>query len=176
MAGFVERMVGAATLDVRIYEEVEHDQNATGQAAGVVALVESDLRSELTEEAPPEQPSFEGVEHLLDLELFDQRLFWDPEHLEEILNSQQDEIILDREGSSPLVDPDLSRVLPESFIEDAAEEEDERQLEPGSARMELNLLAPLAQDRVAFSLAPEPSTAPLLFTGLLLISSLRSAA
>ena len=39
MAGFVERMVGAATLDVRIYEEVEHDQNATGQAAGVVALV-----------------------------------------------------------------------------------------------------------------------------------------
>lgn len=39
MAGFTERMMGAATLDVRIYEEVEHDQNATGQAAGVVALV-----------------------------------------------------------------------------------------------------------------------------------------
>ena len=39
MAGFTERMVGAATLDVRTYEEVEHDQNATGQAAGVVALV-----------------------------------------------------------------------------------------------------------------------------------------
>ena len=39
MAGFTERMIGAATLDVRIYEEVEHDQNATGQAAGVVALV-----------------------------------------------------------------------------------------------------------------------------------------
>jgi hypothetical protein len=39
MAGFVEGMVGAATLDTRVYEEVEHDQNATAQAAGVVALV-----------------------------------------------------------------------------------------------------------------------------------------
>jgi hypothetical protein len=39
MAGFTERMVGAATLDTNIYEEVEHDQNATGQAAAVVALV-----------------------------------------------------------------------------------------------------------------------------------------
>ena len=39
MAGFTERMVGAATLDVPIYEEVEHDREATGQAAGVVALV-----------------------------------------------------------------------------------------------------------------------------------------
>lgn len=39
MAGFTERMMGAATLSVPIYEEVEHDQTATGQAAGVVALV-----------------------------------------------------------------------------------------------------------------------------------------
>jgi hypothetical protein len=39
MAGFTERMIGAATLDVNTYEEVEHDQTATGQAAGVVALV-----------------------------------------------------------------------------------------------------------------------------------------
>jgi hypothetical protein len=39
MAGFTERMVGAATLDVPTYEEVEHDRTATGQAAGVVALV-----------------------------------------------------------------------------------------------------------------------------------------
>ncbi|NIR45708.1 MAG: hypothetical protein GWN99_15010 [Gemmatimonadetes bacterium] len=39
MAGFAERMMGAAALDVRTYEEVEHDHTATGQAAGVVALV-----------------------------------------------------------------------------------------------------------------------------------------
>lgn len=35
----VERMIGAAMLDVDIYEEVEHDESATGQAAGVVAMV-----------------------------------------------------------------------------------------------------------------------------------------
>lgn len=35
----VERMRGAAMLDVATYEEVEHDQTATGQAAVVVALV-----------------------------------------------------------------------------------------------------------------------------------------
>jgi len=39
MASFTERMIGAATLDVATYEEVEHDTKATGQAAGVVALV-----------------------------------------------------------------------------------------------------------------------------------------
>lgn len=39
MAGFTERMIGAATLSVPTYEEVEHDRTATGQAAGVVALV-----------------------------------------------------------------------------------------------------------------------------------------
>jgi hypothetical protein len=39
MAGFTERMMGAATLNIATYEEVEHDQTATGQAAGVVALV-----------------------------------------------------------------------------------------------------------------------------------------
>ena len=39
MAGFTERMVGAATLNVPTYEEVEHDTTATGQAALVVALV-----------------------------------------------------------------------------------------------------------------------------------------
>lgn len=36
---FVERMIGAAMLDVSVYEEVEHDHTATGQAAGVVAIV-----------------------------------------------------------------------------------------------------------------------------------------
>ena len=36
---FVDRMIGAAKLDVSVYEEVEHDATATGQAAGVVALV-----------------------------------------------------------------------------------------------------------------------------------------
>ena len=35
----VERMIGAAMLDVSVYEEVEADQNATGQAAIVVAIV-----------------------------------------------------------------------------------------------------------------------------------------
>lgn len=39
MAGFTERMVGAATLNVPTYEEVEHDTTATGQAALVVTLV-----------------------------------------------------------------------------------------------------------------------------------------
>src|SRR3954470_18766962 len=35
----VERMIGAALLDVSVYEEVEADRNATGQAAAVVAIV-----------------------------------------------------------------------------------------------------------------------------------------
>ena len=34
-----QRMIGAAMLDVSVYEEVEHDLNATGQAAAVVAIV-----------------------------------------------------------------------------------------------------------------------------------------
>lgn len=34
-----ERMIGAAMLDVSVYEEVEHDRDATGQAATVVAIV-----------------------------------------------------------------------------------------------------------------------------------------
>jgi hypothetical protein len=38
MASFVERVVGAARLDVRTYEEVEVDTTATPQAMGVVAL------------------------------------------------------------------------------------------------------------------------------------------
>lgn len=33
-----DRMIGAAMLDVATYEDVEHDQTATGQAAGVVVL------------------------------------------------------------------------------------------------------------------------------------------
>lgn len=37
-SSMVDRMIGAAMLDVATYEEVEHDQTATGQAAGVVAL------------------------------------------------------------------------------------------------------------------------------------------
>lgn len=36
---FTERLIGAARLDIDIYEEVEHDSGATPQAAGVVALV-----------------------------------------------------------------------------------------------------------------------------------------
>jgi len=40
MAGtMVDRMVGAAFLTIDTYEEVEHDQEATLQAAGVVAMV-----------------------------------------------------------------------------------------------------------------------------------------
>jgi hypothetical protein len=36
---FTERLLGAARLDVDVYEEVEADVTATPQAAGVVALV-----------------------------------------------------------------------------------------------------------------------------------------
>jgi hypothetical protein len=36
---FVQRMLGAARIDPAIYNEVEHDTTATGQAAGVVAIV-----------------------------------------------------------------------------------------------------------------------------------------
>ena len=35
----MDRMMGAAKLDIDTYEEVEADTNATGQAAGVVAIV-----------------------------------------------------------------------------------------------------------------------------------------
>lgn len=38
MASWVQRMVGAAKLDVATYEEVEADSNATVQAMGVVLL------------------------------------------------------------------------------------------------------------------------------------------
>ena len=38
MATFAERAVGAAQLNTAIYEEVENDRGATGQAAGVVVL------------------------------------------------------------------------------------------------------------------------------------------
>lgn len=38
MASFTERMIGAARLDVRTYEEVEADTTALGQAMGVVVL------------------------------------------------------------------------------------------------------------------------------------------
>ena len=38
MASFTERMIGAAKLDVHVYEEVEADTRATGQATGVVLL------------------------------------------------------------------------------------------------------------------------------------------
>lgn len=34
-----ERMIGAAKLDIDTYEEVEHDETATAQAAGVVGIV-----------------------------------------------------------------------------------------------------------------------------------------
>ncbi len=38
MASFTERMIGAATLNVKTYEEVEHDESALPQAMAVVAL------------------------------------------------------------------------------------------------------------------------------------------
>lgn len=38
MASFTDRMIGAAKLDVKTYEEVEHDQTALPQAMAVVAL------------------------------------------------------------------------------------------------------------------------------------------
>ena len=38
MGSFTERMVGAAKLDMHVYEEVEADTSATGQATGVVLL------------------------------------------------------------------------------------------------------------------------------------------
>ena len=38
MASFSERVIGAAKLDVRIYEEVEADTGALGQAMSVVVL------------------------------------------------------------------------------------------------------------------------------------------
>lgn len=36
---FPQRLLGAATFKIDVYEEVEHDHSATGQAAGVVGLV-----------------------------------------------------------------------------------------------------------------------------------------
>ena len=38
MTSFTERMIGAARLDVQVYEEVEADTGATGQAMVVVLL------------------------------------------------------------------------------------------------------------------------------------------
>ncbi|HCH37660.1 MAG TPA: hypothetical protein DEU67_06525, partial [Acidobacteria bacterium] len=38
MRSFSERLIGAAKLDVAVYEEVEADTSATGQAMGVVLL------------------------------------------------------------------------------------------------------------------------------------------
>ena len=38
MSTFTERMIGAATLNVHTYEEVEADTTATPQAMGVVVL------------------------------------------------------------------------------------------------------------------------------------------
>jgi hypothetical protein len=36
---FTDRLIGAARLEIDVYDEVEHDTQATTQAAGVVALV-----------------------------------------------------------------------------------------------------------------------------------------
>ena len=38
MTSFTDRMIGAARLEVRTYEEVEADGSATSQAMGVVLL------------------------------------------------------------------------------------------------------------------------------------------
>jgi len=39
MRSFSERMIGAAKLDISVYEEVEHDPTATSQAGIVVGIV-----------------------------------------------------------------------------------------------------------------------------------------
>jgi hypothetical protein len=38
MNGFADRLIRASRLDARLYEEVESDQGATGQAVVVVVL------------------------------------------------------------------------------------------------------------------------------------------
>ena len=38
MASFTDRMIGAAKLEAKTYEKVEHDESAIGQAMAVVAL------------------------------------------------------------------------------------------------------------------------------------------
>ncbi len=38
-SSFLQRLIGAATFRISVYEEVEHDNTATGQAAAVVGLV-----------------------------------------------------------------------------------------------------------------------------------------
>jgi hypothetical protein len=38
MTSFTDRMIGAAKLDANVFEEVEHDATAIGQAMGVVVL------------------------------------------------------------------------------------------------------------------------------------------
>ena len=38
MASFKDRMIGAARLNVNVYEEVEADKTAMGQATAVVVL------------------------------------------------------------------------------------------------------------------------------------------
>jgi hypothetical protein len=38
VASFSERAIGAARLDPAVYEEIEHDPNALGQAVGVVLI------------------------------------------------------------------------------------------------------------------------------------------
>ncbi len=39
MASFTERVIGAAKLDVHVYEDVKSDKGALGQATAVVVLV-----------------------------------------------------------------------------------------------------------------------------------------
>ena len=46
MPGLMERMIRAAKLDVHLYEEVETDESATGQAVTVVVL--SSLAAEIS--------------------------------------------------------------------------------------------------------------------------------
>ena len=46
MANFIDRMVGAAKLNVGVYEEVEADTGATGQAMGVVSCPVSPVGSD----------------------------------------------------------------------------------------------------------------------------------
>ena len=38
MSHFVNRIIRAGKLDVNLYEEVEHDKTAMGQAIGVIVL------------------------------------------------------------------------------------------------------------------------------------------
>jgi len=143
-------------------------------SAGVVSLVESGPPPGSVEPPRPEPPSFEGLDRLIDLELFDQGSFWDPERLFE---SQRGEINLqlDRTEESPLHDPDLGRVLPESFIDDPLRGGRPGEMKPESVRIEPDRSASFDVGFVQLRPNPEPSTSTMVLLGLLLLKAPRPA-